>query len=176
MGKDSYIPTGYSWLYSYTLEYDHLFILANNEFFGGVFDWRWWKAQAITESNLEPLAKSHCGAMGMMQIMPSTWDDLAKTIDISNPWDARDNIRAGVFYMKKLWHYWQARKIKEFRETLRFAQASYNAGMGNIRKAWKLTDSNLWADVAFHLPEITGGHARETINYVQRIEELFQDL
>ena len=114
--------------------------------------------------------------MGMMQIMPPTWDDLAKVIDISNPWDARDNVRAGVFYMKKLWHYWQARKIKEFRETLRFSQASYNAGMGNIRKAWKLTDSNLWADVAFHLPEITGGHARETINYVQRIEELFQDL
>lgn len=158
-------------------EYDAFFAQANKEFFGRVFDWHWWKAQGKAESDLDPKAKSHCGAMGIMQIMPATWEEIASEINIADPWKAEQSIRAGVYYMLKIWRFWVARGIADPDECLRFSQASYNAGMGNIRKAWRLSPTDKWKSVASHLHRITGeDNSQQTINYVKRIADIFGKL
>lgn len=157
--------------------YDEFFIKANEEFFGGVFDWRWWKAQGIAESNLKPTAVSRCGAKGVMQFMPKTWDEISKQLGVIDIYNPESNIRAGVFYMKKLWRYWNIRRIRDFKTCLQFCQASYNAGMGNIRKAWIKTGEDNWAAVAAQLPEIAGEkNSLQTIKYIDRVASVFDIL
>lgn len=74
--------------------------------------------QAIirVESKFDPKARSHRGAMGLMQINRVT----AKHLGMKNPFDVRENIEGGTRYMKALLkhHYWN----------LRLALAAYNAG------------------------------------------------
>ena len=60
-------------------------------------DWRWFKAQAIAESGLNPKAVSSCGAQGLMQLMPDTLAEIAKELHLPNsPFDPLLNIKAGV--------------------------------------------------------------------------------
>ena len=110
-----------------------------------------------------------------MQIMPATWDDIASWIEIEEPYDAEDSIRAGLCYMRRMWDFWWGRGIQN--DCLKFAQASYNAGLGNIKKAWRKTrNADSWKEVAEQLPAITGEHAKETINYVAKIERIHKEL
>lgn len=73
------------------------------------------------ESAYNPNATSHVGAMGLMQLMPFT----AKRFGVSNAYNPRQNIRAGVRYLKLLY--------KEF-GSLELAAAGYNAGENAVRK------------------------------------------
>src|SRR5579871_1825236 len=73
------------------------------------------------ESNYNPYAVSPKGAQGLMQLMPAT----ARRFGVTNSFDARQNIEAGVKYLKLL------------RETFkddRLAIAAYNAGEGAVSK------------------------------------------
>jgi len=48
--------------------------------------------------------------------------------------------------------------------------ASYNAGMGNLLKAQKKVGGKLlYKEIIQGLPEVTGKHSKETIDYVQKI-------
>lgn len=49
----------------------------SKRFFSVAFDWRWFKAQGITESSLRSDAESWVGAKGIMQIMPATLEEIA---------------------------------------------------------------------------------------------------
>ena len=62
----------------WTNEYDHHFRKYSKRYFGPQKDWRWFKAQAIAESSLNPKARSKAGAIGLMQIMPSTMAEINK--------------------------------------------------------------------------------------------------
>ncbi|OQY46315.1 MAG: hypothetical protein B6242_08215 [Anaerolineaceae bacterium 4572_78] len=55
--------------------------------------------QAYFESSLNPKAQGLDDDMGIMQIIPSTWDEVAPTVGSTDPWDAHDNIMVGAAYL-----------------------------------------------------------------------------
>jgi len=129
-----------------------------------------WKAQLYQESRLDPRAVSPVGAAGLAQMMPGTWGDLTRELRLGavSPHHAIA-IDAGAYYMAKLRRMWRAGRDPADRQPL--AQASYNAGAGNIIEAQRVCNgARLWAGIAVCLDEVTGtAHARETTTYVARI-------
>lgn len=79
------------------------------------------RALIQVESNYKPKARSHKGAMGLMQLMPST----ARAYNVRNPYDPKANIAAGVKHLKGLLDRLGAVDL---------ALAAYNAGEGAVKK------------------------------------------
>ncbi len=64
----------------------------------------WIRAVMRVESGANVRARSRKGAIGLMQIMPETWTDLRVRHGLgANPYDPRDNILAGVAYIRELY-------------------------------------------------------------------------
>jgi|GEM_PF-1509615 len=81
-----------------------------------------WIAGIIwQESRGNPRAVSHCGAMGLMQLMPET----AKNLGVDNAFDVGQNIDGGAKYLRQM--------LDKFGR-MDFATAAYNAGPGNVSK------------------------------------------
>jgi soluble lytic murein transglycosylase-like protein len=78
------------------------------------------KALIQVESGYRPRARSPKGAMGLMQLMPST----AREYKVRNPYDPKANIEAGIKHLKSLID----------RMGVDLALAAYNAGEGAVRK------------------------------------------
>ena len=157
----------------WTTKYDTYFRKYTKRFFGAGFDWKWFKAQAIAESNLNEDAKSWVNAKGIMQLMPSTFHEIKKKnpsfVDINEP---RWNIAAGIYYDKKLYRKWKARR--PFVDKMSFTFASYNAGFTNILKAQKVCrkaelNENLWQNIEQVAPRVRGWRHGETLGYVDKI-------
>lgn len=161
----------------FTNKYDEVFKGMSWKFFGKDFDWKWFKAQGIAESNLNPSAVSLVGAVGIMQVMPKTFEDIRKKLywiqDINNP---IDNIAAGIHYDKYLWNVWLAER--PLVDKLCFIFASYNAGLGNILKAQTICsvssvgDCNLWENIEKVASKVSTWKSNETLGYVKRILNL----
>jgi hypothetical protein len=63
----------------------------------------WVRAVLHAESAGDPHAVSGAGAMGLMQLMPGTWHDVRRTLNLGNdPFDPHDNIAAGTTYLRWL--------------------------------------------------------------------------
>ena len=139
------------------------------------YDWRWFKAQGSAESSLDPEAVSPAGAQGIMQIMPGTWRDLEEELGIiASPFNPKVNIRFGIHYMKKMVKFWKAPRTEH--ERLELAQASYNAGAGNILAAQRYCDdATTWSVISLCLPKVTGRKSVETVTYVKRIARYFHE-
>ena len=92
----------------------------------------WFIVKAVMwqESRFKPTAKSHCGACGLMQLMPVVYEDAG--IDPFNP---EDNIRVGCSHLKGMWNIFKA---ESGLERWKFALGSYNAGAGYIISAQAL--------------------------------------
>ena len=149
----------------WTDEYDRYFKKYSKRYFGPLFNWHWFKAQAIAESALNHDAKSHVGARGLMQIMPGTFSDISKQNPHFSQLDMpKWNIAAGIYYDRTLY-----RKFKKTatQDKLYMTFASYNAGYGRILKASKRTESKEknWEEIKPYLP-------KETRGYVKRIRKL----
>ncbi|OGS37783.1 MAG: hypothetical protein A2293_16570 [Elusimicrobia bacterium RIFOXYB2_FULL_49_7] len=110
------------------------------------------------ESNFIRRAKSHRGAVGLMQILPSTAREIAaelgvKDFQISQLEDPDTNIRFGTYYLAKL--------IGEFNGNQVLALAAYNAGMNKVL-AWHRQNPL----VGIEIDDIP---YKETRNYVREI-------
>ncbi|MFN8005843.1 MAG: transglycosylase SLT domain-containing protein [Terriglobia bacterium] len=160
--------------------YDEIFRKYSKQYFGVGFDWKVFKAQAMTESNLNPAAKSWVGAKGLMQLMPATFQEVqSKNPEIGEIDDPRWNIAAGIYYDRKLWNAWT--EHESIKDRLSFVLGSYNAGRGTILKAQDKTEqeglnSKNWTNVELVAPKVPRWRYEETLNYVRRIQAFYSNL
>ncbi len=134
------------------------------------FDYLMVAAQGYQESGLDQGVVSRAGAIGVMQLLPTTAADKSVGIpDISN---AESNIHAGAKYLRWIVdNYFDDPEIDEVNRTL-FAFASYNAGPNRIRRlrataAERGYDPNVW----FRNVEVVVANevGREPVQYVRNI-------
>ena len=106
--------------------YDQHFTKYSKRFFGVGFDWHYFKAQAVAESNLREDARSPVGAVGLMQITPQTAEELG----LRNRRDPVQNIMSAAKYINYL------RKLVPDQahepDLTYFALAAYNIGIGHL--------------------------------------------
>jgi membrane-bound lytic murein transglycosylase MltF len=127
-------------------------------------------AQAYQESELDHNKKSPAGAVGIMQIKPSTAADRNVGIDdISEP---GDNIRAGARYLRFLIdRYFSDDEVDELQAWF-FALAAYNAGPARIQRLRRQAaaegyDPNRWLDNVEVI--VARKIGRETVRYVRNV-------
>lgn len=142
------------------------------------FDWRLIAAQTYQESHFNPGAASPAGAYGLMQLTLAT----AKSLGVTSILDPRQNIHAGVRYLKKLYDHFDGAQDPD---RLFIALAAYNVGQGHIYDARNIArrmnlDPNRWSSMSKVLPllryreyytKAKYGYCRgtEPIQYIKRI-------
>ena len=161
------------------------------------FDWRLILAVIKQESRFAADAESHKGASGVMQIMPVTRREVARVLDLEDLSHPRNNIRGGIFYLKRLYALFDGSSDGD---RIKLALAAYNAGIGRIYDAQDLSaylnsDPGKWESVKDALPLLSKryytlhravwpqekprsgwfGNARETIAYVDSIMDYYDD-
>lgn len=109
------------------------------------------------ESQGDPNAVSHAGAVGLAQFMPATAQDMG----ITDRTDPRQSVAGSAKYMRML--------MDKYNGDTKLALAAYNAGMGNIDKAIKTAGTRDADTVLNTLPQVTGKRAAETQGYVRNI-------
>lgn len=156
----------------WTDDYDSYFRKYSKRYFGPGFDWRWFKAQGIAESNLRPGALNPSGATGLMQILPSTFEEIqGKNPGFASLAEPRWNIAAGIYYDRYLYQRWRKR-VGMSDQHLFYTFASYNAGFGRVSRGLKKAGGETgevlpWHRVAPHVPA-------ETREYVKKIHRLMR--
>lgn len=109
------------------------------------FDWMLTAALAFQESRFDPNVRSPQGAVGLMQVLPST----GKQLEIQDVTSPENSVHAGVKYLRYLMDtYFPAEGLTEDNR-MRMALASYNAGPTNIKRSRQTAaqmgyDPNKW--------------------------------
>lgn len=149
-----------------------------SELYLPAWDWHWWKAQLYQESLLRPDAVSYVGAAGICQAMPATfaqWRTHFGWSATAAPTVASYCITGGAWYMANLRGGWKAKRSEDDRR--RLAQASYNAGSGNILRAqMKCRNTTSWSEISPCLVLVTGKYSKETLTYVARIQVWYMEM
>ncbi len=138
------------------------------------FDWLASMAQGYQESGLDQSKRSDKGAVGVMQVLPSTAADPA--VGIPNINDVENNIHAGIKYMHYLREQFFSDPKLAPEDRLAFSLAAYNMGPGRVaevrERAKKMgLDPNLWfGNVEMAALARVG---REPVQYVKNIQEYY---
>ncbi|SHL41932.1 Membrane-bound lytic murein transglycosylase MltF [Desulfatibacillum alkenivorans DSM 16219] len=138
------------------------------------FDWLALAAQAYQESGFDHTKTSRKGAVGVMQILPSTAAD--KVVSIPDINDLENNIHAGAKYLYFLReHYFNSPDISPEDRVL-FAWAAYNAGPGRINHLRREADlqgldPNKWFYNVEKMAAMDIG--RETVEYVANVNKYY---
>jgi membrane-bound lytic murein transglycosylase MltF len=135
-------------------------------------DWMLMAAQGYQESRLDQGARSHAGAIGVMQVMPATGKDL-KVGDITK---IDPNIHAGVKYIRSMIDRYYANEPMTDLDKGLFAFAAYNAGPARMRQlrreaATRGLDANVWFNNVERIASERIG--RETVTYVSNIYKYY---
>jgi|Deesub1362B_J571_1020462.scaffolds.fasta_scaffold04185_2 membrane-bound lytic murein transglycosylase F len=121
------------------------------------FDWRLIAAQIFVESRFNPRARSHRGALGLMQILPGTARHFG--IDPKLLLKPEQNIALGTFYDRRLYNLWDG---TQGIHRIAFMLASYNAGRRRVLRAQqKAHKPHLWEGVRPYLPKQTREYVRK---------------
>ncbi len=149
-------------------------------------DWRLLAAIIYQESRFKNESNSEKGAAGLMQMMPSTAEELG----VQNRLDPEENVEAGTQYLDQIFQSFN--DIPDNLQRLKFTLAAYNCGYYHIRDAQKLAalkekDSVVWDNHVdqmvlalsepenYNRPEIRYGYIRgiETYRYIKEIFERY---
>jgi len=156
-------------------KFDHVFKL--NEDKHSIYVNRYvLKALCGIESGLNPRAISSEGALGLCQIIPSTWKYIKgknKNISISSVgyFDANQSVKVAKHLLLDLRNVFS--QMPDNRNTLDIVLSSYNAGPYNIQKAMKLCHSENYDKFKSCLGKVTSkSNAKQTTDHVDRVEVL----
>jgi soluble lytic murein transglycosylase-like protein len=160
-------------------KYDPIFKKYTKRYFGPAFDWKYFKAQGFAESGLKATARSWVGARGLMQLMPSTYQQIASRRPEFGAIDQPEwNIAAGIMHDRYLWTLWEKGVPTDERHHFMFA--SYNAGEGTINRALGVAKSKfttpVWSSVEQVAPTVGRWRYSETLGYVRRIDSTYSAL
>jgi membrane-bound lytic murein transglycosylase F len=152
------------------------------------WDWRLLAAVIYQESKFDPNAVSWAGASGLMQLVPES----ANRFGVRNVFEPKENIQAGVKFLKYLDGYWEKEGIGNS-ERLKFVLASYNAGLSHISDARNLArkygkSPTVWDDnVEYFLlkksdpkyyrdPVAPSGYCKceEPVNYIDNVLDMYE--
>ena len=138
------------------------------------FDWMLLAAIAYQESEMRHNRRSRSGAVGLMQVLPSTSNDIS--VDIQNISDPENNVHAGAKYLALLRDVYFSDPDLRPRDRIRFILAAYNAGPNRIQQCRRLAeklgyDPNRW----FQNTEIAALRliGSETVRYVSNIKKYY---
>jgi soluble lytic murein transglycosylase-like protein len=95
--------------------------------------------------------------MGMMQIMPATWNEWAPKVGVSDPFDPYSNLRVGAAYLSYLRGYLHDLGYPQ----TEWALAAYNWGPHKVR--WHLKNGGYWSGI----PASTQNYARGIVTISQ---------
>lgn len=138
------------------------------------FDWIALAAQGFQESRLDQSERSPVGAIGIMQVLPSTAE--GPPVFISGIEDAEKNIHAGVKYLHFLRDRYFNGSAVSPEDQMYFAWAAYNAGATRIDRFRKIAkergfDPNKWF---YNVEKVAAEKiGRETVDYVANINKYY---
>ena len=153
------------------------------------WDWRLLAAICYQESGFDPEAVSSMGALGLMQLLPSTADEMGVPAD--KRFDPEQNISAAARYIRRVGQSFS--DITDADERIRFTLAAYNGGITHVQDAQTLAskagrDHHVWQEVApfilrlsepqyYRDPDVVAGYMRgsETEAYVRLIMERWDE-
>ena len=136
------------------------------------FDYLMVAALGYQESRLNQNARSHVGAIGIMQLMPDT----AKTLKVGDVTKAEPNVHGGFKYLRQIYdRHLDTAGLDEQNRTL-LAIAAYNCGSGRVARlraeaGEKGLDPNVW----FNNVELIAARrvGQETVLYVRNIYKYY---
>lgn len=136
------------------------------------FDWLLMAAQGFQESKLDQNRRSNVGAVGVMQVLPST----ARQMDVGDIAIASNNIHAGIKYMAWLRENYFSDPDLAPGPRVDFTLAAYNAGPGRIRQLREKAraeglNPNVWFDNVEQIAMQEIGI--ETVRYVRNINKYY---
>ncbi len=133
----------------------------------------WWLIYGVIEqeSSFDPASESNCGALGLMQLMPSSFPAFTRTVLL----DPATNVKLGAEHLRECIGIWRQETAAE---AVKFGLASYNGGQGYVLQAQHQAalageDPSQWAAVEpfLNLAEVNGKQpdVAQIRDYVARI-------